>query len=387
MGPISLRVFATLSMIGYLLLHINEVRKKANNSYIKTYILYIILLGIALVFNGDFTSYGYVKQVLAFFLVAIVAYYATVYFIKTYKDITPIYVTLIAILILTSVVTILQFNGNPIGWQLGLWFKDLHAGLEEKIYNYEARQDNLLGASYAVGIFGHPVSNAMFIASIAILPIFQVIHNKSLIKRIVYLVIFAIGLIACFMTQQRSAFFMLLVVSILSLVYFSRHKFVILLIGVLLVVLAWPTVQQLMVSDQLGRLSVANLQTDETRQMLWSNAELFILDNFLWGGPMTFIRLNEGLPPHNFFFSAFIYGGMFGGITLIYLFFKMCKDTILIVLKKSKTENYAVIFSVSLFLFLIQGLFHSGTLVDGEALIFVLLAVAITANKFKEQKQ
>ena len=102
---------------------------------------------------------------------------------------------------------------------------------------------------------------------------------------------------------------------------------------------------------------------------------------------MTFIRLNEGLPPHNFFFSAFIYGGMFGGITLIYLFFKMCKDTILIVLKKSKTENYAVIFSVSLFLFLIQGLFHSGTLVDGEALIFVLLAVAITANKFKEQKQ
>lgn len=384
-GPISLRVLATIIMIAYLCLQYKRIIYRAKHSYILIYILFIILLGIALVFSGDFASYGYAKQVLAFFLVAIVAYYATMYFITTQTDITSIYITLIVILILTSITTIWQFQGNPLGWQIGMIFNDVSTGLEDKIHNYELNQDNLLGVSYAVGLFGHPVSNAMYISTLSVLPLFNMIHSKSLLKRIIYFAIFLMGLTACFMTQQRSAFYILLIVSALTTILLGKHRILLVLCGLVVIIVAWPTIQNLAISDNLGRLSLENIQTDETRQSLWNNAELFIYDNLLWGGPMTFMRFNNGFPPHNFFYGAFINGGLIGGIIIILLFLKICKDAIIIIIRNRRKNNYAAIFSLALLVFLAQGLFHTGTLLDGEAIIFILLAICISADTFQKQ--
>lgn len=355
------------------------------NTYIVIYAIYIVVYGVALMFNGEFFEYGFIKQVLAYFLVAIIAYYATIIFLKNERDIKLVYIVFISILVLTSVVTILQFTDQPIGWQIGLLFNEYKDGMEEKIYNYGLIQDNLLGASYAVGIFGHPVKNAMFIASIAILPLINITENKSLIKRLVYVVIFATSLIACFMTQQRSAFYILMLSAILISLYISKNKLFIITLGAFLIMVLWPTISELMLSENLGRLSWSNLHVDESRDVLWSNAIYFIEENLMWGGPMSFMRLNQGLPAHNFFLSAFIYGGLIGGLVIIFLFFKICKDAISITLANRQKKNYAFIFSISLIVFLIQGMFHNGTLIDGESLIFIFLAISITANKIQER--
>ena len=316
-------------------------------------------------------------------MVGIVAYYATTYFIKTQNDINALYIILILILSMTSITTILQYYNNPIGWQMGLFINEYKDGMDEKIFNYGLYQETLLGASYAIGIFGHPVTNAMFIAAISPLPMFKIITCESIIKRIIYFAIFVMGLTACFMTQQRSAFYILLITSIIIIIYYSKNKFLLTISGVLLVTLAWSTISDIIFSEDLGRLSISNLQTDSARQILWANAESFIHENLLWGGPMTFMSMNNGLPAHNFFLSAFIYSGLFGGFAIIFLFLKICKDTISIILENRHKINHALIFSISLMVFLTQGMAHNGTLIDGEALIFILLAASVSSHKLK----
>lgn len=383
-GPMSIRVYMTVLMILFLLLKFSYVLKQLPKTYILLYVMFMLFVGVATAFNGDMTLGEYLKVVLSTFLVSIVAYYATGYFINNSRKLYIIYWALILVLLFTSVITILQYIGIPIGWIVGEFFAQADQDVIDKIENVSDLQENLLGVSFARGVFNHPVKNAMFIASISVLPLGGLINaNNNVLIRTLYTAIYIIATVACFMTQQRSAFYILVAVSVAIVFCATRRKMLLLLVCGMIFWAELPIIYDYISSDAVGRLSVLNLTDGTGRNVLWYNARNFIYENILFGGPVKFMQMNNGLPPHNFFYSAFIYGGLFGGIIIICLFIKI----IVYLVSKMKSNlcksNYTGILSASLFVFLVQGFFHNGSLVEGEVIILLLLSLILVSEKLK----
>lgn len=385
-GPMSIRVYMTVLMILFLLLKFSYVLKQLPKIYILLYVIFILFVGVSTAFNGDMTLGEYIKIVLSTFLVSIVAYYATGYFINTSRKLYIIYWVLISVLLFTSIVTIMQYTGIPIGWVVGEFFAQADPDIIDKIENVGDLQENLLGVSFARGVFNHPVKNAMFIASISILPLGGIINDRNnLLMRTLYTAVYIVATVACFMTQQRSAFYILVAISLVIVFCATRKKMLLLFVCGMIFWAELPIIYEYISSDAVGRLSVLNLTDDTGREVLWYNARNFIYENILFGGPVKFMQMNNGLPSHNFFYSAFIYGGLFGGFIVVYLFIKI----IAYIVSKMKSNlcksNYTGILSASLFVFLIQGFFHNGSLVEGEVIILLLLSLILVSEKLKSR--
>lgn len=379
-GPLSIRVYATVVMMAYLIINYRRSKQKLPNSFIYFYLAFIILMGIAMGANGEFNEFGYVKTVLSYHLVSIVAYYATGYFNTTRKRINITISVLGIIMLATSIVTILQYFNHPAGWVIGNMFGKLDISHEERIENIE---DILLGSSLAYGIMQHSFTNAMNISVLGVLSFCNIIRPQKLVFKILNIAICMIGLTACFMTQQRSAFYMMVVAYIICMFGCFRKQFVLAAIILVPIMYYCVDLNSLFNEDNIGRLALENTKLDNTREKLWSNASDFISDNILWGGPVAYESLNDGLASHNFFFNAFIYGGLLGGVVVIILFFKILAMLIIKFINMLRFRNLRqprFFCVVALIIYLIQGLFHNESLVTGSAVLMLLLALVLVAD-------
>lgn len=378
-GPLSIRVYATVVMMAYLIINYRRSKQKLPNSFIYLYLAFIILMGIAMGANGEFNEFGYVKTVLSYHLVSIVAYYATGYFNTTRKRINITISVLVIIMLATSIVTILQYFNHPAGWVIGNMFGELNINQKENIENIE---DILLGSSLAYGIMQHSFINAMKISVFGVLSFCNIVRSQKLVFRILNIVICMIGLTACFMTQQRSAFYMMVVAYIICMFVCFRKQFVLAALIVVPIMYYCVDMNSLFNEDNVGRLALENTKLDNTREKLWSDAWVFISGNILWGGPVAYESLHDGLASHNFFFNAFIYGGLLGGIVVIILFFKILAMLIIKFINMLRFHNLRQPISfcaIALIIYLIQGFFHNESLVTGSDVIMLLLALILVA--------
>lgn len=379
-GPFSIRVYATVVMMAYLIINYKKSKQKLPNSFIYFYLAFIILMGIAMGANGEFNEFGYVKTVLSYHLVSIVAYYATGYFNITRRQINITISVLVAIMLATSIVTILQYFNHPVGWGIGSMFGELDISHEERIENID---DILLGSSLAYGIMQHSFTNAMNISVLGVLSFCNIIRSQKVIFRILNIAICMTGLAACFMTQQRSAFYMMLAAYIICMFVCFRKKIVLAVLIIIPIIYYCVDVNLLFNEDNIGRLALENSKLDDTREKLWSDALDFISENSLWGGPVAYASLNNGLASHNFFLNAFIYGGFCGGIVLIILFFKIFAMSIMKLVNMVQFGNLRqtqFFCLVALIIYLLQGLFHNESLVTGSVVLMLLLALVLVAD-------
>lgn len=385
-GPFSIRVYMVLFILVNLFWFEKNRRALKLDSYITQYIVFIILMGISLVFNGEFERFLFVKYALAYYLVAIVAYCATGVYANTAIKIKMVENTLLAIMAATSVVTIMQYFNNSTGWFIGSLFGDINEVHQEWIDDAQSI-DNLTGRSLAYGIMGFSFTNAMYISSVGILAFGGIINSNTLLKKMYYVSLVILGLIACFMTQQRSAFyFMFAAFVVLTYIYF-KHK-LILFFGIILLLLICSQSLGSFLSDDsfMGRLSLQTMGQDDTRERLLRNGINFVADNTMWGGPLAYMDANAGLPSHNFILNALIYGGLFGGIILIVLFVKILIKAIRLVFNKYKRNASSFFCAIALICFLLQGMFHNESLITGSTLLFVLFSLMLTSDKLERNQ-
>lgn len=384
-GPLSVRVYSTIIFALYLFVcHKAASTNKNRLDYtpIFIYLFYIIfVLILKLVVDAirpeiDETTL-YLKRIIAFYFVGIIGFIGVdkIFFKK--KQFNTLVWTLICFLIFNSIVSFLQYFGQPIGINIAVFFSSNNEFLETTgILLKELSSKNIP----VPGLLGHGVTNGYVNASYAPLALYMFLNNKGFSKYL-GLISFLIFASTAFIIQERAPMGLLIMLTIYT-IYKFRPNYILLSIPLVVIgsLLYLPEIIDFANSGTLGRFTKMNDFGDDRRQLV-SNALSFINENFVLGGEYYYAKL-FGLVPHNFFLHSIVIGGIFGALIIIFLFLYLLKDAFNILLYTKKV-SYSFFFSGGLAIYLLNGLLHSGTLLTGDVSILVLYALMMRSLKLK----
>jgi len=372
-GPFTVRVYATIAMSLYLLYNgIAFGRRQSipiTNSYIKLYAAFLGIFLLCLIANGEITEFDYFKRLFAYHVVCFVAFYAIYLKVNDRDQILLISVSLLAIIFANSVITVLQASGNSLAWAIGERLSPIEE-VEDQANNY----DTIVGISIISGIFGDVVRNAYYLTSLVPLTIFLFKHNKFLV-RFFAIIIYIIGLLAIFFTQQRAAFYIFVFVLMLYLLATSVKKPIYWALSILVLFFSWSYIESFFSDFDFGRL----LNTDNSdRIYIWKVAYDFVPDHIFWGGPVEFQR-KAGLSAHNLFFDSIIFSGIGGFITLMIFTIKiglMCaKTTVEYIKNRCSLMTFSL--AMSMTACTLYGFTHNTSVLTGEVIVFILLSLLL----------
>lgn len=380
-GPISIRVIMTIFMVLYLAhlkAHkIQKVYKLIDHNFLKIYILFLILMGIAQLLNGEIVESQYLKNLLAYHFVCIITFIAIEHYINSYYDLRRVILLLTIVMLLNNITSILQFIGNDLGWRIGMFFSDIQDKADSAdIY------DSLLGISLTPGFFGNVVNNAFAIAVLCPLSLSLIDKPTNLFLKIFVVVSIIIAFITCFVTQQRAAFALFVVsIAIYMFVVFKRNFYLSLLF--ILIILFIGTKTDITDLDiDVGRLSKTD---NDDRIDLYIYAFKFISEHPILGGPMSYQKL-AGLSSHNIALDSWIFAGFLGFITMMVLYTKTIVVSIKTMVKGimvNAQNRYMVFCSLSVLIAMIYGLSHNTSYLTGNVIIFIPLALMLKTTKIK----
>ena len=189
-GPLSIRVYATVAMVFFLFYNSTKGRKQIisiDHYQLNIYVLFLIWMGIAQLLNGEILEYQFFKKLLAYHFVSIVAFLSIEHYVNTVQDLKNTMLVLIGIMLINNVATILQFVGNDIGWSIGMFFGDNQDNID-----FIGTHDTLLGFSRTPGILGNVVNNAFAIAVLTPLSLCLVNDSSNIITKLYAILSFEI---------------------------------------------------------------------------------------------------------------------------------------------------------------------------------------------------
>ena len=375
-GPFSIRVYVAIVVIIYLLYKKIILKEHFNLSYssIRIYLLFLFFTLIAKIFSGPFEIDGFLKDLLAMHLISIISYIAIDLLVKNQKQVQIILILFISIGLLNSIISILQYNGNPTGFIIGQFFASSNmeyiSDLETRFLTFPELQ---LGAFAVPGIFGHGASNGGMNATLCILSLYFIFGRE---KRLwwVALIIFAISIVGNFVIQERSPMGLLAIFTSFIIWKYSSKGLLIFLCIVGGFMLFYFDVFSVLDPEKIGRFADIT-KFDSDRQRLVQNAIAFISDHWFLGGDYLYHQM-YGLTPHNFILHAFIYSGLFGALTVFVLFIKIIIDAGRILIC-DKIGIPVFFFSCALIIFLANGFTHSSSLITGDNIIWLLYALIL----------
>lgn len=379
-GPFSLRVYATVLMAIYIFIKLVKGKyvssQSITKSYLSIFVVYTIMMAISLACNGEFFEYGFIKQFLAYYLVCIVAYGAMDFFIHDKRDVMYIVVLLSFILNFNNVITYLQFVENDMGWEIGRLFV---ADVAYDADFIERHGGEILGNSLTPGIFGQVVANAFCITIFTPLLVWPLSFSKSKLVKAYFILSIGLSFIACFMTQQRASFGLMLIgFLIVFCMYMKDHPIAVaclFLVGIV----AITTIIGVLARVDMGRLS--NIDNSD-RMYLWECAINFICDNPFFGGPLQFQRI-AGLPAHNIILDSWVFSGFCGWVVMMILYFKTLVLSIKNIVRGFTLHSECIFSAIALFLTMLYGLFHNTSYLTGDVAIFIILVLLLKFNKFE----
>lgn len=370
-GPFSIRVYATIGMILYLLLERrNDNVIRINKGFLKVYLIFLILMGIAQLLNGEIFEYEYFKKLLAYHLVCIVTFLTIERNVNSFLDLkcTILYLTLL--LIINNITTILQFSGNNLGWVIGSAFGNIESNID-----YFYQHDSMLGVSNTPGIFGNVVTNAAAIAIVSPLSLCLLGENSSTLYKVFGLSNLILSSVACFMTQQRTAVVLFGLCVVIFLLVRIKRFFPLIVIALLMVGLFGLSFE--ITDANMGRLADFS---DSDRKGLFSSALDFITTHPLLGGPMSFQR-QTGLSSHNVLLDSWIFSGFFGFIAMCILIIKTVYQGIKVFMRGINNQNnYSLFCSLSVLNSMAYGFTHNTSFLTGFVFIFIVLALMLKAE-------
>ena len=378
-GPLSVRVYATVLMLIYILLNVKRF-KAANvvpisKSYIKLYVAFLLIFFFCLVVTGDLMSFGLIRRILAYDLVCIVTFFSIYLKVNNATQIRNIVLFLLAICLFDAIITILQMAGQEIGWIIG----QLITPFKEDAAEIAERNSDIVAISIAPGIFGNVVSNAFVLASFAPL-VFSYYRLKNKISFILSILFTIIGVVAIFLTQQRAAsylFLMSLTVYLFTLVL-KKTGYLLLLIAVL--ILVGSEISSFFSNIDLGRLASGQ---DDSRSSMFKYAMEFIPNHFLFGGISDFTSVT-GLSAHNILLDSFIFAGVGGFITLMTFDIRiglLCARKVFSYIKgKCSLMTFAL--AMAMATCTLYGFTHNTSVLTGDVVVFILLALFLKSIQF-----
>lgn len=385
-GGFSLRVYMTVLMMVYLCcFHFfsKDNTHKIRKGYIRLFLICILFLFIALFYNGGLESFGLLNRCLAYYLVCIVAYFAVEKFVnkKEHFDIVVFVISCIALF--DAVITILQYQNNPIGWGIGAAFSDI-----EEFASFMEEHQSFEGYSKQPGIFGHPVTNGFVLAVSSVLLLIGIQGKRSqeskwyqFLKSLYYICALLVSVMALFFLQQRAAFFLLLIFIVYHLIkiFSLNSNLLFFILGIIIVFLVLLNPIDIGLLD-FGRFSSSD---NSSRTTVWRIAFDVISQSPLFGDILQYNRL-AGYSAHNVLIDSLVNSGLFGFMPVLVLYCKTILESLHIMLRTR--DNYARVFSYSVLVSMAMGMFHNSSYMTGDVIIFIVLALMLKANALSPHK-
>ncbi len=340
----------------------------------KTWVIYIMFV-FWFGFNSCASGYSsnFLRQLIGFYLVAYIGSWSTHILIKKYNVKILIY-TIIVLGIIDAVVTILQYYNNPVATAIGLFLVPHDA-------------ENLLssidrGVNISIpGMFGF-VNNGYFLLIAYVFSLYLIIKNKNWFKFLPLILLF----LACFLSQQRSPFYISLLITVLFIFKYFKHlkgikKNSLVLVTILVLVYIVPKIINFSVTNNLRYTSFGMEGTG--REKIYQEAYNYILNNKLDANIYDYIN-KTGTLPHFLFFNMFIYGGLLGFIPIMIVFIIHFSTSIKIVLMKSiKHTVVNLIFALALLAFTGNSLTHNDSIVNASFLYWIIWTALSTCGNNK----
>lgn len=325
------------------------------DKYVILYIIFLFFFALSSLYTDYFDNYT--QRLVRFTLISYIAYWSSQKLIFKYNSYWPFLIPILIIGSFDSIVTVSQaFGSHYFDWVL-----DLLGSFDEEESIRMDRRGDLLGISVS-GIYHNPVRNGHYLLFMFVI---SFLLHRSRLSLLNYIPSFLI-LVGLFFCQQRSAIlFSLLILAFYIYKYamIKKHRLLFAIIA-LLFILFLPSILEILSSygtrinsmDSTGRDKVAIAAID------------FYLDHPILGGYKAFTEM-FGYPSHNLFISAFLAGGIFGGIILIYMVFDQIKNSIKCLNKYNNTT--LLVFSCALWGLIGDSMLHNSGYVEGDTTTWI----------------
>lgn len=387
-GYFSFSNYATAVMSFFLMLNYGKV-KDCFVDVLKIYLLFAFVFFITLNINGDIIDFDLSTYYIARILPSIVTFLGVFFYVKTDNDLGVISAFLLVLALINSLISILQYNVNPLAVAVSEFFSVIN---EVEYTDFLTAKDSILGAIPITGIWGNVVNNGLMILAFSFLPF--AFKRKSIIYVILSIGTLVTSFYAMFLVQQRTAFFLMIIGSLFVLIRNLNLKYFLSLVLLMMaIVLVFNNqIDSLIPNMDMGRF--ADVQ-DKDRQVLYELSLDWVGRNFLFGGPVAYSSYMRSLigieDPHNFFISALVYGGIFGGGVMIFMFFKVFSFSFVQVVKglisPVPDSDRLFIFSLIMIVALINGMTHNTSFVYGNVSLWVIYALLIKSYTFQNAKK
>lgn len=359
-----LQITIVLTLLICLLLE----RKLIFDNWLRWYSVFVFFFFLSSVYTGY--ESGFRRFLSSQMICSYTIYYATYVLLRRNISVNYLVLPLILIGCLDSLMTICQAYGIPIHNPL-LNYLEIDSEQEELL----ASNANLLGLSIS-GLYANPVFNGHYLLVFCLSSLFCIfsVDKKSQFLGLASSTFILIGLFFC---QQRGAFFISVIAWFYIIYKYVSAKINNKVLTFILLALAGVYI----VSSLIGFLEFSDSRlisdSDSGREMLLRKSiEYYLLHPFI-GGYYECMHL-IGRPSHNFFVSAFLAGGLLGGITLVSMVLR------LIVMTIRQIGKYDVISPISIFLLglVSDSMVHNTGLVEGDSATFLALSLFIYTLKY-----
>lgn len=362
-SSISCRHIAVMGMLLYVLLYNNTFFKSVvmisrDISLFWILCIYYFIVMYVSILNNSILDVGKTFVFARFIPSLLIVMFLLVYDYKKniLASLSKVFIT---ILIIDSLITILQSFDHTYIWNL-----------KESLYTNNVDMLEQVDDQVTIfpsGLFFSNVMNGYFLCSFGMFFLLPVIKKMNVLNLAKSLISYILVLIALFLNQQRGAFYIYILLSIVLIFIYSRNSgnkkllwFII--VGAILVI-------PLFLDMDWGRLK--NFQDDD-RIYLFTNFWSFYSDH-LWLGDRHVFIAKYGTTPHNAFIDSFLLGGIIG--MLCFSLFLLGLFCLLVNNLLFKRYNMIVVLSIfSLSALLGVSLTHSTGFHTGLTLSMYLLA-------------
>ena len=206
-GPLSLRHICTLALFLYLCFGVKRTSDYYIRKVFRYYMAYLTIYTLANIVNGEILSHNFIQSLITYHLPCLVILLSFPRMIRDKKQLSLVTYAIITVYLVDAVLTVFQYNGDPVAWETGRMIAEIKDDHQEAIDAIAEKSDDLFGYSIASGIIGFVVTNGYIIATFFPLLLIHFFTKRPLLW-IVDILLAALAVYAAFATQQRTAFFL-----------------------------------------------------------------------------------------------------------------------------------------------------------------------------------
>lgn len=352
-----------------------EKRNLFLDKWFGIYLVFVTCFAISSILTGNIIDC--IRYIVGFYFVAYVGYWSSIILIRKYNG-AKLFISLLMIIgMVDAFVTIGQFFNLPYLTNIP---SIMLLNNDNEFLEMVEEGEEAFGFSLP-GIMPSDVYNGYFFLVIGVLCLYYLRDGIKPIRLIPWL----ITIIASYMVQQRAAFYLLLFISLFTffkVVLSDRSKFKWLFMLAMIMVL--PFVLEYLRVFLVEGHSRFNLGLSSTnRDVVYRTAFDFIRENWMWGGKYK-MNPSGGASAHNLFLNAWIYGGFFGLLAILWLTVKQSIVSIKAFAHMANSQNMFCIVSGLAFMgFTTNSMLHNASIVSGDLLIWLLWGCFVASSRFK----